>query len=78
MDIPITDAGSDASASAPVRTVLLLFAMEEEAAPFIATHGLTHIPNNPFGPLPFESYTGYCGDMKVYLTWAGTDKRFKV
>ena len=78
VETPITDAVSDVPICTPVRTVLLLFAMEEEAAPFITTHGWTHIPNNPFGPLPFESYTGYCGDMKVYLTWAGTDKRFKV
>eukprot|EP00041_Stephanoeca_diplocostata_P007219 m.100978 g.100978 ORF g.100978 m.100978 type:complete len:330 (+) comp16786_c0_seq1:239-1228(+) len=62
--------------SKPIQTVLVLIAMEEEAAPFIKKHSLKRL--HVFEPLPFEGFEGYCGDMKVYLTWTGSDKRFKV
>lgn len=40
----------------PIRTVLVLIAMEEEAAPFIKKHKLKRL--HVFEPLPFE---GLCG-----------------
>jgi 5'-methylthioadenosine nucleosidase len=69
---------------APVKTVVILMAMRQEAEPFIERHGLKQIRIPGMDQkLPFVAYEGrlFQGDgaeegLQVYLVWTGNDKRF--
>ena len=63
----------------PINNIVILMAMEQEAAPFIKQHNLKLIKHPPWNSnLPFVAYEGVVGGMNVKLVWAGHDKRYKV
>eukprot|EP00944_MAST-04C_sp_MAST-4C-sp1_P001412 g1412.t1 len=78
--------GSDDSKSSafttrdkPIKHVVVLMAMEQEAEPFISKHNFKPIDSPPWDKkLPFVAYEGRVGKMKVTLVWAGQDKRYQV
>ena len=65
-----------------VQTVVIVVAMEQEAAPFIKQHSL--IPDddassqNTFLPgAPFRAFSGTVGEgLRVHLVWTGRDMRY--
>ena len=66
----------------PVQRVVVLVAMEQEAAPFVREHALKRVKSPPWpAALPLVAFSGMIearGGMEVVLVWAGQDKRFKV
>ncbi|KAG1668480.1 hypothetical protein FOA52_005253 [Chlamydomonas sp. UWO 241] len=57
---------------APIQSVLLVFAMEAEATPFIKVLDLKKDePAKIAGPAPCVTYTGSHGDLKVHVVWNG-------
>jgi 5'-methylthioadenosine nucleosidase len=73
---------------AAIQRVVLVVAMEQEADPFIRTHGLERMKPSPFMPgMPMVCYTGHLrGDkhksggkrLQIFLVWTGRDERYKV
>jgi 5'-methylthioadenosine nucleosidase len=70
------------AATVPVRRVVVLFAMQEEAAPFVRACNLQRIPSSELGwpsTLPLVAYRGTVGDAcDVFACWTGKDERFLV
>ena len=64
----------------PVRTVVLVMAMEQEAEPFIQKHNLKlEVSPSPFVPgTPFKAFGGVVGGVAVHLIWTGRDARYNV
>eukprot|EP00944_MAST-04C_sp_MAST-4C-sp1_P010465 g10465.t1 len=63
----------------PIKHVVVLMAMEQEAQPFLSKHNFKLIDSPPWdNKLPFVAYEGDVGKMKVTLVWAGQDKRYQV
>lgn len=62
----------------PIRKIALLFAMHEEASPVIEALGLTLDQALHDGDLPFVSYSGQVGELRLSITVSGHDPRFRV
>ena len=76
---PTTTTTARVSSATGVRTILVLMAMEQEAAPFIARHGLLPLDaaNLPWpNTVAFRAFRGRLGDATVILVWAGKSARF--
>jgi 5'-methylthioadenosine nucleosidase len=62
-----------------IQRVVMIVAMQEEADPFIQTHGLQKMTPSPFlDGMPMICYTGTVSSIEVFLVWTGRDKRYKV
>jgi 5'-methylthioadenosine nucleosidase len=82
-----------AAANAPIKRVVLIVAMEQEATPFIQTHNLQQMIPSPFMTgMPMVCYSGHIRNtsndndndndndnaIEVFLVWTGRDQRYKV
>jgi 5'-methylthioadenosine nucleosidase len=73
-----------------LQRVVLVVAMEQEAAPFIRKHGLAQMTPSPFlTGMPMVCYTGRLhgsnnqdsdssSSIEIFLVWTGRDQRYKV
>lgn len=59
-----------------VRHVLLIMAMEQEAAPIIERHGLVQLKQPFIDGSPFVAWEGKVGIVRLNVVWVGHDKRF--
>ena len=51
----------------PINNIVILMAMEQEAAPFIKQHNLKLIKHPPYLNLPFVAYRCCWGECKIGL-----------
>eukprot|EP00656_Telonema_subtile_P019758 TRINITY_DN20964_c0_g1_i1.p1 TRINITY_DN20964_c0_g1~~TRINITY_DN20964_c0_g1_i1.p1 ORF type:complete len:259 (-),score=40.90 TRINITY_DN20964_c0_g1_i1:259-1035(-) len=65
--------------SKPVQRIVVLVAMKEEAAPFLAKHNMQPMLEPPWpSSMPMRAYTGQVNGCELILVWAGTDTRYAV
>ena len=62
----------------PVRHVLLIMAMEQEAAPIVKRFGLKRLDDPFINGSPFVAWEGRAAGVRLHVVWVGHDKRFGV
>lgn len=60
----------------PVKRIVILVAMQQEARPFLEKHKL--LPTEPSWPkyMPMKAYQGELCDCGIFLVWAGFDNKY--
>lgn len=68
---------TSAVAGSPVRRVMIVIAMEQEALPIVTKFRLTEMKENSFLPgAPFKAWVGDVGAIVLTVIWCGRDPRF--
>lgn len=63
----------------PIKRVVIVVAMQEEAEPFIKKHDLKQKTPSPFlAGMPMICYCGVVSKIEIFLIWTGRDERYKV
>ena len=80
LPIAHADASVDTQAAVPlVRSVLLVIAMEQEAAPIISHFALKQLKHQFLPGSPMVAWQGLIGrDLTLRLVWSGRDARYNV
>ena len=57
-----------------IRRVVVLFAMRQEASPFVEQHGFVRVAWGARGAKQFRAFRGTVGSTDVVLVWAGSNR----
>jgi 5'-methylthioadenosine nucleosidase len=69
-------AAAAATRDAAIQHVLLVVAMEQEAAPIIEKFAMQQLDHRFLPGAPFVAWEGQVEDLRLQLVWCGRDKRF--